>query len=121
MPVQLTVGPPVITINQDVTFMVTDLNGEISSETEQGIFCGDTRFVNHYRVLASDTPWKRITSSAIAYNTARIYLTNQHLVTEVGEIPADTLSLTMTRGAVRFGIGEHLTVTITTLFRSTSI
>src|SRR5579885_3393957 len=100
MPVQLSVGPPVLTINQDVTFMVTDLNGEISSETEQGIFCGDTRFVNHYRVFASDTPWKRITSSAIAYNAARIYLTNQHLVTEEGKIPADTLSLTITRGAL---------------------
>lgn len=116
MTVQLTVGPPVITINQDVTFLVTDLKGEISSETEQGIFCGDTRFVNHYRVLASDTPWKLITSSAIAYNAARFYLTNEHLITEEGDIPAATLSLTITRGAVRFGIGESLEVTNYNLF-----
>ena len=40
MPVQITVGPPVITINQGSTFMVTDQRGEIDSESEQGVFAG---------------------------------------------------------------------------------
>jgi glycogen debranching enzyme len=111
MPVQLSVGPPVITINQDVTFMVTDLNGEISAETEQGIFCGDTRFVSHYRVYASDTLWKRITSSAIAYNVARLYFANQELVTPERTIPAETLSLEITRAVSRFAVGERFSIT----------
>jgi glycogen debranching enzyme len=110
MPVQLTVGPPVLTINQDVTFMVTDLNGEITEETEQGIFCGDTRFLSHYRVLASDVPWTRVTSSPTAYNAMRIYLTNPELTTELGRIAPGTLALTITRTAVRFGIIEDLVV-----------
>jgi glycogen debranching enzyme len=116
MPVKLTVGPPVLTINQDVTFMVTDLNGEISSETEQGIYCGDTRFVNHYRIFASDVPLTRITSSNVAYNAARIYLTNQKLVTEFGEIPAATLSFVFSRAAIRFGIVQRIEVTNHNLF-----
>ena len=36
MSVQISVGPPVLTISQGSTFMVTDLNGEIAAESEQG-------------------------------------------------------------------------------------
>jgi len=114
--VKLSVGPPVLTINQDVTFMVTDLNGEISADTEQGVFCGDTRFISHYRILASDTPWKRITSSAVTYNAARVYLTNEEVETEAGTIPAETLSLLISRVIVRFGLIQRLDVTNYNLF-----
>jgi glycogen debranching enzyme len=110
MPVKLSVGPPVLTINQDRTFMVTDLNGEISEESEQGIFAEDTRFISHYRVLANNTPWTRLTSSAVEYNAARIYLTNQHFATERGDVPAGTLALAINRAALRYGITERLDV-----------
>lgn len=59
MSVQISVGPPVLTINQGSTFMVTDLNGEIAAESEQGVFAGDTRFVSYYAVFANDEPWSR--------------------------------------------------------------
>jgi glycogen debranching enzyme len=110
MPVQLSVGPPVLTINQDRTFMVTDLNGEITEESEQGIFADDTRYVSHYRVFANNVPWSRLTSSAVEYNASRIYLTNQHFVTESGDVPAGTLALTLNRAAIRYGIVERLDV-----------
>ena len=38
MPVEIAVGPPLLSINQAATFMVTDLGGEIQADTEQGIF-----------------------------------------------------------------------------------
>ena len=38
MPVELKVGPPVLTINQGSTFMVTDQGGEIDSNSEHGVF-----------------------------------------------------------------------------------
>ena len=44
MPVQITVGPPVITIDQGSTFMVTDQRGEIDLEREQGLFAGAGAF-----------------------------------------------------------------------------
>ena len=48
MSVQIKVGPPVITINQGSTFMVTDQRGEIDTDSEQGVFAGDTRLVSFY-------------------------------------------------------------------------
>jgi N-terminal domain of (some) glycogen debranching enzymes len=62
MPVEISVGPPTLTINQGSTFMVTDLNGEIATESEQGVFAGDTRFVSHWSIFANDRPWVRLTS-----------------------------------------------------------
>ena len=40
MPNQIRVGPPIITINQGSTFMVTDMRGEIDIASEQGLFAG---------------------------------------------------------------------------------
>jgi glycogen debranching enzyme len=111
MPVQLTVGPPVLTIDQDITFMVTDLNGEIAPDTEQGVFSAGTRFISRYRITANGRPWTRLTSSATAYNEARVYLTNPAIVTEDGDIPAGTVALTITRAALRYAIAEDLEVT----------
>jgi N-terminal domain of (some) glycogen debranching enzymes len=47
---EVRVGPPVLTINQGSTFMVTDERGEIDGESEQGIFSADTRFVSFYQL-----------------------------------------------------------------------
>ena len=66
MPVEVSVGPPVLTINQGSTFMVSDLSGEIAADSEQGVFAGDTRFVSSYRIFANGQPWVRLTSSATA-------------------------------------------------------
>ncbi len=110
MPVEVSVGPPVLTINQGSTFMVTDLNGEIAADSEQGIFANDTRFVSSYRIFANGQPWVRLTSSATTYYTARLHLTNPPLATEEGDIPGGRLGLRITR-AVGEGIHEDLDVT----------
>ena len=41
MPVEIVIGPPLLSINLGATFMVTDLGGEIQAETEQGVFADD--------------------------------------------------------------------------------
>ena len=110
MPVQISVGPPVITINQGNTFMVTDLNGEISPESEQGVFSSDTRFISKYKVYANGQPWVRLSSSASTYYSALVYLTNQALPVEDGTIPASTIGLTISR-AIGDGLHEDLDVT----------
>src|SRR5216683_6509593 len=110
MPFEISVGPPVLTINQGSTFMVTDLNGEIAADSEQGVFAGDTRFVSYYALFANGEPWVRLSSSPTSYFAARIYLTNPTIATEDGEIPAGTLALTVTR-AVGDGIHEDLDLT----------
>ncbi len=37
MPIEISVGPPLLTINTSATFMVTDLGGEIAADSEQGL------------------------------------------------------------------------------------
>jgi glycogen debranching enzyme len=110
MPVEISVGPPVLTINQGSTFMVTDLNGEIDADSEAGVFATDTRFVSYYAILANGRPWLRLSSSATTYHTARIYCMNQLFATEAGEVPEGTLALVIAR-TVGEGIHEDLDVT----------
>uniref|UniRef100_A0ACD5GRW7 Glycogen debranching N-terminal domain-containing protein n=2 Tax=Cyanophyceae TaxID=3028117 RepID=A0ACD5GRW7_9CYAN len=45
---RISVGPPYLTINHGSTFLVTDLDGEIDSNSLQGLFTDDTRFLSHY-------------------------------------------------------------------------
>jgi glycogen debranching enzyme len=110
MPVEISVGPPLLTINQSTTFMVTDLGGGIADQTEQGVFAGDTRFLNYYAVFANGWPWIRLTSSPITYYAARVELTNPAIKTEEGEIPSGTLGLSICR-TVGEGIHEDLDIT----------
>ncbi len=109
MPVEITVGPPLLSINQGATFMVTDLGGEIQADTEQGVFADDTRFVSYYAISANGVPWQRLNSAATAYFAARVYLTNAVVATEDGDVPAGTLSLIISR-TVGDGIHEDLDI-----------
>lgn len=109
MPVEIAVGPPVLSINQDATFMVTGLDGQIEGETELGVYADDTRFVSYWAIFADGAPWLRLTSAATAYYAARIYLTNRRVRTVGGEIPEQTLSLVIARG-IADGIHEDLDV-----------
>jgi glycogen debranching enzyme len=109
MPVEIAVGPPVLSINQDATFMVTSLDGQIEGDTELGIYADDTRFVSYWAIFADGAPWVRLTSAATAYYAALIYLTNRRVRTAAGEIPEQTLSLVIGR-AIADGIHEDLDI-----------
>ena len=110
MPVEISVGPPVLTISHGSTFMVTDLNGQIAPRTEQGVYAGDTRLLSHYALFANGKAWVRLSSSTISYFAARIYLTNPRITTETGDIREGTLALTVSR-AVGESIHEDLDLT----------
>ena len=107
MPLDLQVGPPVLTINQGSTFVVSDMDGGISDKSELGVFSSDTRFVSYWSCAANGEAWLPLTSGANSYNTCRIYLTNPALLTEGGAVPEGTLGLTIER-AVGEGVHEHL-------------
>ncbi len=99
MPVEINIGPPLLTINHGSTFMVTDLNGEIAADSEQGVFARDTRFVSYYAIFANGMTWTRLTSSTVTYDGARIYLTNKAFSTLDGDVPVGTLALVISRSA----------------------
>ena len=110
MSVQIRVGPPVITINQGSTFMLTDQRGEIDLESEQGVFAGDTRFVSFYQLYINGARWDLLSSSAVSYYAARFHFTSPSVATEHEDIRPQTLGLTVTR-TVGDGIHEDLDIT----------
>jgi glycogen debranching enzyme len=107
MAVEINIGPPLLTINHGSTFMVTDLNGEIAADSEQGVFARDTRFVSYYAIFVNGVSWTRLTSSTVTYYGARIYLKNKAFHTLDGDVPVDTLALVVSRSASE-GIHEDL-------------
>ncbi len=111
MPFRVSVGPPTLTINQGSTFMVTEQDGQMSTDGELGVFANDTRFVNYYATFANGQSWERLNSSATAYYAVRIYLTNPELITEDAQVPKGTLEFMINRVALGEGIHEDLDIT----------
>ena len=109
MPTEISVGPPLLTINNSSTFMVIDLVGEIAADSEQGLFSNDTRFLSYYSISANGRSWMRRTSSAATYYSARIHLSNGQFSTIDGEAADGTLALIITR-SVGDGVHEDLDI-----------
>ena len=109
VPIEISVGPPELTINNSSTFMVTDLNGEIAADGQHGLFARDTRFISYYSVSANGQSWVRQTSSATTYYSARIHLTNPQFSTADGEVEPGTLALVINR-SVGDGVHEDLDI-----------
>jgi len=110
MPVQISVGPSLLIINQGHTFMMTEPNGEMRSEKDCGVYASDTRYLSHLALFANGRPWIRLTSSPIAFFAARIYLVNPEFLTEDGKVPEGSIGLAIWR-AIDEGIHEDLDIT----------
>jgi glycogen debranching enzyme len=98
MAIEVTVGPPLITINRGDTFVVAEQDGRITPYTDQGIYSRDTRYVSSYQIFADGHHWILQNSGALAYYASRAYLTNPRITTEHNEIEPGTLSLILDRG-----------------------
>jgi glycogen debranching enzyme len=112
MTVKITVGPPVLTINRNSTFMVTDYGGEIDPAEAQGVFADDTRFVSGYRLRLNGQSWERISAATVSYHSARIYLANPplHDFDDGSTIEANSIGLQLLR-AVDDGVHEVFEIT----------
>ena len=55
MAIEVTVGPPLITINRGDTFVVAEQDGRITPYTDQGIYSRDTRYVSSYQICSLRT------------------------------------------------------------------
>jgi len=95
MTIEIKVGPPVITISQGRTFMVTDQRGFINTDSDEGVYAIDTRFVSFYHIFINRVPWVVINSSQLSFYASRFHLTNVKINTEGGEIAANSLGLTL--------------------------
>jgi len=109
MAIEVTVGPPLITINRGDTFVLSEPDGCITPYTDQGIYSRDTRYVSNYEIFADGQRWILQNSGALAYYASRAYLTNPRIITEYNEIEPATLSLILDR-AVSDGIHEDFEI-----------
>jgi len=105
MAIEVTVGPPLVTINQGSTFVLAEPDGSITAHTEQGMYSRDTRFVSSYDFFIDGERWTLQNSGAVAYFAFRAYLTNPRILTEDGEIEPGTVGLVFNR-SIREGIHE---------------
>ena len=109
MPIEIKVGPPVITISQGRTFMVSDLIGNIDSQTFQGVYMNDTRFLSSYHLRINGNNLEVINSSQLTFDASRFHLTNPSIELEDGPLEAQTLHIAVNR-IVSDGIHEDLDV-----------
>src|SRR5579872_6262586 len=109
MSIEIKVGPPVITISQGRTFMVTDQRGFVNPDSDEGTYAIDTRFISFYHLYINRVPWQVINSSQLTFYASRMHLTNPKIMTEGGELAAYTLGLTLNR-TVSEGVHEEFEI-----------
>ena len=107
MPLEITVGPPRLAINQGYGILITEQDGGIGWPTDKGFYHSDTRVVSVWQIFANGEPWNLLNSGAVAHYAARIFLTNRKLNTEIGTVPAGTLGLEVGR-SIGGGLHEDL-------------
>ena len=104
------VGPPQIAIHQGSTVLVTEPDGQITGDTEKGLYFFDTRVISNWSIYANGEEWELLNGGAVSYYEARIYLTNRLILTEDGPVSPRTLGLTVAR-SVSGGLHEDLEIT----------
>ncbi len=110
MPFRVQVGPPQIAIHQGQTVLVSELDGQIASPGEKGLYFLDTRVISAWSIYADGDPWVLLNGGPLTYYASRIVLVNGDVLTQDGPIAARTLSLVISR-QIDGGLHEDLDVT----------
>ncbi|HXV00960.1 MAG TPA: glycogen debranching N-terminal domain-containing protein [Caulobacteraceae bacterium] len=109
MALEVTVGPPRLSINHGYGVLITELDGQINWPTDKGFYHSDTRVLSAWVIFADGQPWDLLNSGAITHYASRIHLANRALATESGQVPAHTVGLTISR-CILGGVHEDLDI-----------
>src|SRR5260370_27082887 len=109
MAIEVTVGPALVTINRGDTFVLSEPDGCITANTDQGIYSRDTRYVSNYEIFLDGERWILQNSGAVEYYASRAYLTNPRIMTDYNEIEPATLTLIFDR-ALSDGIHDDFDI-----------
>ena len=110
MTLEIKIGPPRLAVNHGYAVMVSDPNGQILSGGDQGLYFLDTRLISAWAVFADGVSWKLLNGGALTASVARIYYTNQPILTADGTIPETTLGLVLSR-RLEGGMREDFEIT----------
>lgn len=110
MPTEIKVGPPVLTISQGRTFMVSDPAGEVDPKTAQGVYMDDTRFISYYHLSINNIGLNLVNSGQLTFYASRIHLTNPALTLESGPLNPHMIHVTINRTISDGSVHEDLEV-----------
>ena len=110
MALEITVGPPQLTINWGQTVLASEPDGEIRPETPKGLFFRDTRVISSYAIYANGVGFALLNAGAHLYYASRAYLINQAFDCESGSVRRQTIGLVLGR-TVEGGLHEDYDLT----------
>ena len=110
MAYEISVGPAQLTINAGECVLITGTDGQIRQPSERGLFYRDTRLISEWAVEVDGRPWQLLSSAATSHFAAQAVLTNPPLPTDGGEVPARSVSLTVSRMLDIGGMRETLVI-----------
>jgi len=109
MALEITVGPPRLSINHGYGVLITQTDGQVPWPTDNGFYHSDTRVISTWLIFADGVAWRLLNSGAVAYFASRIHLTNDAMMTRKGPVAAGSLGLTISRCLVG-GVHEDLDI-----------
>jgi len=107
MPLEITVGPPRLTINHGQSVLIAEQDGQILWPTDKGLYDMDTRIMSSWRIFADGELWDLLNSGNITHCVSKMFLINRALTTRSGEIPAGSIGLEIGR-CLTEGLHEDL-------------
>lgn len=116
MPVNVTVNPGLIVINDGSSFLVTASDGSIDDNLAQGLFVRDTRLISYYEVSVNRYRLSLLASSIIDHHSALYHFTNPQLPIPSGTLPPGSLLVSIRRDLVG---GMHEDIDITNYHKET--
>ena len=114
MKARINVGPVNQVTHLDDEILISEPNGRISSNRQQGYFIADTRLVSGFRLRIARNAPLPLNSSAITGNSGRYEFTNEKFIDDLGvEVPESSLHLQLDRV---LGRGVHEDYELTNFF-----
>jgi glycogen debranching enzyme len=97
MPLEITVGPPRLTINHGQSVLITDQDGQIRWPTDKGLYDLDTRIISSWRIFANGESWDLLNSGNITNCVSKMFLMNRTFLTQSGDVLAGTIGMEIGR------------------------
>ena len=108
MAFDISVGPAQLTIISGECVLITEPDGQVHQPSERGLFYRDTRLISTWIITVDGRPWTLLSSATTEHFAAQVVMINPALPKDDGEVPAGTISLSLSRVISEGGLRETL-------------
>lgn len=74
MSLEVKIGPPQLAVHQGHTVLLTELDGQIISGSQKGLYFQDTRLISNWSIFANGEPWDLLSSGALRSFAMQVFL-----------------------------------------------